>query len=113
MDAYEWQKNKAIVDRLYYTERVWETTLFAASLFTATNMLYIKQNYFAAACRARIAPTWMYTIGFNCFVTFVMLKPLRPEEIRPQVAKRLAMGKWLQGTFHLDEDIKYAGIRLI
>ena len=114
MDTYAWQKNKAVVDRLYYTERIWETTCFFAGAFTATNMMFIRQGYFANTCRARIAPTIMYTLAFNCALTFILLKPLRWEdEIVPQVRKRLAMGKWLQGTFHLDEDIKYASTRLI
>ena len=112
MDTYEWQKNRAIVDRLYYTERVWENTTLAAALFTCTNMFFIKKGYFAKQCRARIAPTIMYTLGFNVAVTFILLKPLTSDEIHVQVRKRLAMGKWLQGTFHLDEDVKYAGTRI-
>ena len=112
MDTYEWQKNRAIVDRLYYCERLWENTFLAAGMFTATNMLYIKQGYFANKMRARIAPTWMYVIGFNTVISFILLKPLRPDELKTQIRKRLAMGKWLQGTFHLDEDVKYAGTRI-
>lgn len=42
MDNYNWQLNKAIVDRLYYTERVCETTWGFCTLFTATNMIYIR-----------------------------------------------------------------------
>ena len=114
MDEYDWQKNKAIVDRLYYTERLWETTVFAGLCYTATNMLYAKQNYFAATCRARIAPFWMYCLAFNSAITFILVKPLRRDEIEPQIKKRLVMGKWLQGTYHLDEDCwKYGDLRLV
>jgi len=112
MDQYDWQKNKAIVDRLYYTERVWETSVFFATCFTATNLLFIRKNYFANMARSRLAPTWLYTIGFCSFVTFVMMKPLRKEEIAVQTRKRFSMGKWLYSTYHLDEDLKYTSFRL-
>lgn len=95
-EEYEFAKNKAIVDRLYYTERVWETTTFFATLFTMANISYIRRGYFAGLARSRIAPTWIYTMGFNTAVTAIMVMPLSYEtEIKPQVAKRLAMGKWL------------------
>ena len=48
MDNYEWEKNKAIVDRMYYSERVFTTTTLFAAFFTGTNMLYIKKGFFAA-----------------------------------------------------------------
>ena len=41
METYEWQKNKAVVDRLYYSERILETTTFFAAAATATNALYV------------------------------------------------------------------------
>mmetsp|Transcript_88138 Transcript_88138/g.121576 ORF Transcript_88138/g.121576 Transcript_88138/m.121576 type:complete len:82 (-) Transcript_88138:266-511(-) len=81
MDAYEWQKNQAIVDRMYYTERVFTTTTLFASFFTATNLLYMKLGYQANVVRSRIAPTWTYWAAINLVVAFVMLKPLRKEEI--------------------------------
>ena len=37
METYEWQKNRAIVDRMYYTERVFETTTFFAATFIGIN----------------------------------------------------------------------------
>ena len=41
MESYEWEKNKAVVDRLYYSERLLEgSTLFALG-FTGVNLLYI------------------------------------------------------------------------
>ena len=113
MDEYEWQLNRAIVDRLYYTERVWETTTVFGGIYTMMNYNFMRRNYFSSMARGRIAPTWAYIIGFNLAVTFIMVKPLDMEtEIKPQMRKRLAMGKWLYSTFHLDEDIKYADTRI-
>jgi len=54
METYEWQKNKAVVDRLYYTERILEGTTFAATMLTATESLYIYKGYFAQQARRRI-----------------------------------------------------------
>jgi hypothetical protein len=42
METYEWQKNKAIVDRLYYSERILEGTTLGAGFFTAANLIFIK-----------------------------------------------------------------------
>lgn len=47
METYEWQKNKAVVDRLYYSERILTTSTLFAGFYTATNLLYIRKNYFA------------------------------------------------------------------
>ena len=102
MDNYEWQKNQAIVLRLYYTERIWETTYFACACFTATNLLYMRKGYFAAACRQRLLPCWAAATTFNLGMTFILCKPLRKEEINQQVKKRILMGKWLFSMFHLD-----------
>ena len=76
MDTYEWQKNAAIVLRMYYAERVLETTTAAATVFTATNLLYIKKNYFADLARSRIVPTWKYWGIFNAVVIGMLLRPL-------------------------------------
>ena len=51
MDTYEWQKNEAVVRRLYYTERVCETTYLACTLFTMTNLVYIKKGWFSGLAR--------------------------------------------------------------
>ena len=103
MDAYEWQRNKAVVDRLYYSERTVQTTTFFASAYTLTNMFFIKKGYFVPTMRSRLLPVWGYTMAFNAAVLFILLKPLRPEEIRTQVDKRLIMGKWLYSLFHLED----------
>ena len=62
--------------------------------------------------RARLMPIWMYGIAFNCLVTFILLKPLRSEEISLQTRKRFIMGKWLYSPFHLDEDQKHGDFLL-
>ena len=104
MDTYEWQKNFAIVNRLYYTERLWETTLFATGVYTWANLQFIRKGYFANTMKARVAPIWGKVIGFNCLITFILLAPLQKSEIDVQVKKRFIMGKWLYSTFHLDPE---------
>ena len=54
METYEWKKNKAIVDRLYYTEMIFRGTTFAAVFMTTMHYLFIKNNYFVALSRQRI-----------------------------------------------------------
>jgi hypothetical protein len=44
METYEWQKNRAIVDRLYYSERILTTSFLFATFATATNLLFVKNN---------------------------------------------------------------------
>ena len=103
MDKYEWKRNHAVVMRLYYSERLAQTSLFFASAYTATNLFFIKQGYFPGLMRSKLLPVWMYAIGLNAVVQFILLKPLRPEEIRVQWKKRLTMGKWLYTTYHLED----------
>ena len=102
MESYDWQKNRAIVDRLYYTERVLETTYFACAVYTATNMLYIKKGYFTPIMKKRLLPCWAYATAFNGVIGFMLLKPLTKDEIAVQMKKRIAMGKWLYSVYHLD-----------
>ncbi len=47
METYEWQKNKAVVDRLYYSEQIIKGSTAAALGFTAVNYMFVRQNYFA------------------------------------------------------------------
>ena len=103
MDKYEWQKNKAVVDRLYYSERVLEGSTLAAAAFTAANMVFIRNNYFADKARARIFPTWRNWAILNFLTITLLTAPLTKEEIRVQWRKRLIMGKWLYTLYHLDE----------
>lgn len=102
METYEWQKNKAIVDRLYYSEMILETsTLFAVGA-TAVNGLYIQKNYFADKMRQRIPKIWMYWGAVNVLSLFVLLRPLTKDEIAVQWRKRKVMGKWLYSLYHLE-----------
>ncbi|CDW86851.1 UNKNOWN [Stylonychia lemnae] len=102
METYEWQKNKAVVDRLYYTERILLGTSLMATGATATSLLYIQKNYFANTMRARIPKVWTYWAVFNAVSLFVLLRPLTKEEITVQWRKRKVMGKWLYSLYHLD-----------
>ena len=72
MDNYIWEKNKAIVDRMYYSERVFTTSTLFASAFTATNLIHIKKNYFADSARARLLPTLKYYLLFNVIVIAIL-----------------------------------------
>ena len=87
---------------MYYTERTIETTYGFCAFFTATNALYVKKGYFAPMMRQRLLPCWLYATAFNAAVAFMMLKPLRKEEMQVQMKKRLSMGKWLYSVYHLD-----------
>ena len=102
MDQYEWQKNKAVVDRMYYSERVFTTSTIAATGFTAANMIFIRNNYFADIARARLLPTWRNWALFNLITISILLRPLTKAEIKQQWKKRVTMGKYLYTLFHLD-----------
>lgn len=104
MDKYEWKKNYAIVNRMYYTERLWETTIFVAAVYTWSNMLFIRKGYFAPLMKQRLVPIWGKIFAFNSVITFILLAPLQKEEIRVQMRKRFIMGKFLYSTFHLDPE---------
>ena len=102
MDNYEWQKNKAVVDRMYYTERVVQGTTFAAVCFTSVNMLMIRKNFFAAKMRARLMPTFKWWAITNVVSVAVLQAPLTADERNMQLRKRLLLGKWLYTLFHLE-----------
>merc|ERR1711981_1203761 len=108
MDTYEWQKNHAIVLRMYYTERILETTGFFGLAYSATNALYVKKGYMSQSMRGvmakRVLAPWPYIAGINAFFGFIMLRPLYMDEIKQQVGKRFRMGKWLHSTFDLSEE---------
>ena len=102
METYEWQKNKAVVDRLYYSERILlGSTIFAVG-YSATNLLFVQKNYFANTMRARIPKVWTYWALGNALALFVLLRPLTQDEIAVQWRKRQVMGKWLYSLFHLE-----------
>ncbi len=102
METYEWQKNKAVVDRLYYSERILLGTTLAASFYTATNLLFVQKNYFASTMRNRIPRTWAWWGITNAVCFFVLLRPLTKDEIAVQWRKRKIMGKWLYTLYHLE-----------
>ena len=104
MENYEWAKNKAIVDRMYYTERVVQTTTFFATAFTLVNLLYVRNNYFAARSRSYILPTWKWWAIINVGTVAVLQYPLTQHERNSQLKKRLSMGKWLYTLWHLDDE---------
>ena len=103
MDNYEWQKNKAIVDRMYYSERVVQTTTFFALAFTAVNMLYVRNGYFAARSKSYILPTWKWWAITNVATVSVLQFPIFQKEREIQLRKRIIMGKWLYTLWHLDD----------
>ena len=102
MEDYTWFHNKAVVDRMYYAERVLLVTSLSGGFFTACNLFYIKKNYFAEKCRARIFPTWKWWAIINVVTTCVLLRPLTKVEIQVQWKRRVNMGKYLYSIQHLD-----------
>ena len=111
MDNYNWQKNKAIVDRMYYSERVPQATGFMALCFTLTNLLHMRNGYFPARARSYILPTWKWWFIINACTIAVLQFPLTQDERRRQLRKRWNMGKWLYTLYHLDDpedDVKPA-----
>ncbi len=102
MENYEWQKNKAVVDRMYYSERIFTTSTLFAGIFTAINLTMMRSGFFQKTMSARILPTWLYWAGINVVCTAVLLKPLTKEEIAIQWHKRRTMGKYLYSLYHLD-----------
>ena len=115
MDNYEWQKNKAIVDRMYYSERVMQTTTLFALLFTGTNALHMRNGYFASKARSYLLPTFKWW-AILTFPTIAILQyPLTTQERSVQMHKRLTLGKWLYTLYHLDGPVEGAdnSIKLI
>jgi hypothetical protein len=102
MDNYEWIKNKAVVDRMYYSERVLLGTSIAASFSVAANVVFMRNNYFADKARARIFPTIRNWAVLNVVVIATLLRPLTKEEMLQQWRKRLVMGKYLYTLYHMD-----------
>ena len=102
MDRYEWQLNKAIVDRCYYSERIVQTTFGFATLGTIFDGYFLSQGYFPEASRRRIPKYWAFAFGVSAISLFVLLKPLTREEKQLQWHKRRVMGKYLSSLYHLD-----------
>lgn len=102
MESYDWEKNKAVVDRLYYSERIFVNSTLFAGMYTACNLLYIQKNYFSSTMKARIPKIWTYWAIGNAVALFILLRPLTKDEIAVQWRKRQVMGKWLYSLFHLE-----------
>ena len=103
MENYEWRKNAAVVLRMYYCERIFLTSTAAATAFTLCNLFYVRKNYFAKTCAARILPTWKYWFLLNGLLIPLLLRPLTIPEMKQQWKKRVTMGKYLYTLYHLDE----------
>ena len=103
MDRYEWQLNKAIVERMYYSERIVEVTFGFAIMGTLFDLNMIRQNYFVERSKARIPKYWLFAGGFSALSLFILLRPLTSAEIQNQWQKRLKMGKWLTSMYHLED----------
>ena len=104
METYEWQKNEAIVTRMYYTERVMQTTTAGALTFTGINQMFISKGYFVNASRARFLPTWKWWALLTFPTVAILQWPITSQERYLQLRKRKSMGKWLYSTFHLELD---------
>mmetsp|Transcript_11197 Transcript_11197/g.18825 ORF Transcript_11197/g.18825 Transcript_11197/m.18825 type:complete len:110 (-) Transcript_11197:77-406(-) len=102
MENYEWVKNKAVVDRMYYTERTLQTSALFLGLYNMMNVSMLRNGFFANTVRARIAPSIGYFVVFNVVIAGILLRPLTKEEIQVQWKKRLTMGKYLYTLYHLD-----------
>ena len=104
METYEWQRNKAITDRMYYSERIFQTTTFFAGAFTALNLLLMNKGMLADEARRKIPRYWMWWGGINAVCLFVLLKPLHKDELRIHWKKRRTMGKYLYSLYHLEDE---------
>ena len=81
MDEYAWQKNFAVVNRVYYAEKcITGTTLFAVG-YTALNAVLVRNNFFRKTAQAAILPIWKKFFITNIVVIGVLLRPLTYFEI--------------------------------
>ena len=85
MDTYEWQLNHAIVLRLYYVERMLESTVAAGLLYSYFNMRFMREGYMDSSMRGVMARRTVhhrpYIAAGNAGFALLMCKPLRKEEI--------------------------------
>jgi hypothetical protein len=109
MQNYNWEVNKAIVDRMYYSEKVLQITACIGGAFTASNLLYIQKGYFPAMARANIPWFWSRAIVFNVVALFVLLRPLQYDEMVVQWHKRNFLGKYLYTLTHMDNFVDAQG----
>ena len=102
MDEYAWQKNFAVVNRVYYSEKCITGTTIAATLYTGFNFVLIRNNFFKKAASAALLPVWKKWLFTNVIVCGVLLRPLTWFEIEQQVRKRIIMHKYLYTLYHLE-----------
>ena len=102
MDEYAWQKNFAVVNRVYYAEKCITGTTIAACLYTYANAILIRSNFFKKAATASLMPVWRKWLFTNVIVMGVLLRPLTYFEIEQQVRKRMIMHKYLYTLYHLE-----------
>ena len=98
METHEWRKNKAVTDRLYYTEQTLKT-------FWGFQFFYSWAN---AIVRAKGLPggsvlrPLKYVLAATVIVPAALLSPLTRFEIEQQWRKRVYMGKFLYTLHHLE-----------
>ena len=102
MDEYAWQKNFAVVNRVYYAEKCMTGTTLAAAGYTALNAALIRNNFFRKTASAALLPVWKKWAITNLVVISVLLRPLTYFEIEQQVRKRIYMEKYLYTLYHLE-----------
>ena len=102
MDEYAWQKNFAVVNRVYYAEKCITGTTLAAVGYTYANAILIRSNFFKKAASAALLPVWRKWAITNLVVIGVLLRPLTYFEIEQQVRKRMVMHKYLYTLYHLE-----------
>ena len=54
MSNYDWDKNCAVVDRMFYWEYFIRGTTFTALLLTAKDLFLIQQNWYVDLARRRL-----------------------------------------------------------
>ena len=102
MDDYAWQKNFAVVNRVYYSEKCLTGTTLVALGYTYMNAMMIRNNFFKKVANAAILPVWRKWAITNVVVISVLLRPLTYFEIEQQVRKRITMHRYLYSLYHLE-----------
>jgi hypothetical protein len=79
MSNYDWDKNCAVVDRMFYWEYFLRGTTFTALLLSAKDLFFIKQNWYVDRARRRLPIVIIY---FNNFVKKKAKKILKTNFIK-------------------------------
>jgi len=67
MSNYDWSKNEAVVDRLFYMQYTFWLTTAPVGAWLLKDLFFIQKNWYPQASRNRI-PKVIYT---NLFITLV------------------------------------------